>query len=312
MFAFTAKPVVDQFKKKFVEDWVEIQRQFETKKRSINSEKTGKETLNIPMALVETYKERTGKTLEDAVKGNKEFEGKLSCTAGRLRVDCSIMRSWYKESCENLVKHVKNLLAQKSSAGTKTILLVGGFSESPMLQDAIRNNFKDKRLIVPEEAGLAVLKGAVLFGHDPVTITSRIAKCSYGIRVYRDFDQSTHPREKLQMIGGRQKCKDVYAKHVELGQELKVGESQVSQRYTPLEADQLSLVFDIYTANEKNPLFVTDCGCSYVGQLEVDVPEYGKDRGVWVKMTFGGTEVTVEAREEKSGRISKASFDFLQ
>lgn len=46
------------------------------------------------------------------------------------------------------------------------LVLVGGFAESPMLQAAITNAFKDKKkVIVPRDAGLAVLKGAVLFGH---------------------------------------------------------------------------------------------------------------------------------------------------
>lgn len=43
--------------------------------------------------------------------------------------------------------------------------MVGGFSESPITLDVVKNAFPTKRVIVPEEAGLAVLKGAVLFGH---------------------------------------------------------------------------------------------------------------------------------------------------
>jgi len=304
--------VFEAFQKDCVEDWVDLQRQFETKKRSITPEKRGKETMNVPMALVETFEKMTKKTAADAVKGNKEFAGKLTWTAGKLRVDCDIMRSWFKESCDNTVRHVGDLFKQKASGGAKTILLVGGFSESPMLQGAIRDNFKDKKLIVPAEAGLAVLKGAVIFGHDPLTIVSRIAKFSYGIRVYRDFIDKVHPANKRQNVGGKVKCKDVFAKHVQKGQELKVGEKQVSQRYTPLEADQLSLVFDIYTSSEADPQFVTDAGCDYIGQLEVDVPDTGKDRGVWVNMIFGGTELIVEAKEEKTQRVSKASFNFLQ
>lgn len=35
--------------------------------------------------------------------------------------------------------------------------------------------FKDKKVIIPEGAGIAVLKGAVIFGHDPSAISER--KC---------------------------------------------------------------------------------------------------------------------------------------
>lgn len=263
---------------------------------------------------METYKRITKRTPEEGISRVNEYSGKVIWVqdSRKMRVDCDIMRGWFTESCNNTVKHIRDLFNQKESEGTKTILLVGGFSESSILQDAIRNAFPDKRLIVPDEAGLAVLKGAVLFGHDPVTIVSRVAKCSYGIRVFRDFDTGKHPTEKREDVGGRIKCKDVFAKHVQLGQELRVGEHQTSQRYTPLDADQLSLIFDIYTSTDKDPQFVTDDGCSYIGQLEVDLPDSGKDRGVWVNMIFGGTELTVEAKNEKTNKISKASFNFLQ
>jgi hypothetical protein len=43
--------------------------------------------------------------------------------------------------------------------------MVGGFSESTILQEHIKKGFPDKNLFIPKEAGLAVLKGAVIFGH---------------------------------------------------------------------------------------------------------------------------------------------------
>ncbi|KAH3833377.1 heat shock 70 kDa protein 12A-like isoform X2 [Dreissena polymorpha] len=305
------KDVFEQFKSTYVEDWVELQRQFELKKRSIEPDKVGKETLQVPVSLSEAYKAIKNADMQTAIEKGP-YAGKIAYTAGKIRVPRDIMREWYKESCENTVKHVKDLFKQDSCKGTANILLVGGFSESHMLQRALTEAFPDKRIVVPEEAGLAVLKGAVLYGHDPITITSRVAKCSYGIRVYRDFVQGTHPNEKKEKFGDRVKCKDVFAKHVTKGQELVVGEPQSKQRYTPLEADQLSLVFDVYISLDPDPKFVTDEGCSQIGKLEVEVPDSGKDRGVWVNMIFGGTEVTVEATEEKTGKKSKATFDFLQ
>ncbi|XP_052791588.1 uncharacterized protein LOC128225721 [Mya arenaria] len=110
----------------------------------------------------------------------------------------------------------------------------------------------------------------------------------------------------------RIKFKDVFARHVKKGQELVAGEPQSSQRYTPLEADQLSLVFDVFTSPEEDPQYVTDVGSVHIGQLEVDVPDSGKERGVWVKMIFGGAELTVHATDEKTQKVSNASFDFLQ
>lgn len=307
----TGKDVIETFKADCLEDWVDILRHFETKKRSINTKKRVRETFKIPLELMKIYTKLTKKEPEEVVEHNKEYEGRLKWTAGKLRIDGEIMKGWFAESCRNTIKHISDLLGDKSCSGTDTILLVGGFSESSVLHEAVKESFKDKRLIVPDEAGLAVLKGAVMFGYDPVIISSRVAKCSYGIRVYRDFDERKHPKNKREQIGGKIKCKDVFALHVKKGQELIVGDSQSSQRYTPLEADQMSLIFDVYTSTQENPQFVTDESCTYIGQLEVDIPGSGKERGVWVNMVFGGTELVVKGKDEKTGKESKAHFDFL-
>lgn len=45
-------------------------------------------------------------------------------------------------------------------------MTVGGFSESELVQMAVRNRFgADRKSIIPDESMLAVLKGTVLFGH---------------------------------------------------------------------------------------------------------------------------------------------------
>ncbi|XP_060565801.1 heat shock 70 kDa protein 12A-like [Ruditapes philippinarum] len=310
----TGEKTYKRFKTEAAEDHIDLLREFETKKRGVVAGKTGKETIKIPVRLADLYKEDTGKLFKDRISEIPDFKDKVKWLSDKIRIDMGIVKSWYDESCKNTVKHIKTIFQDTKSQGVDTILLVGGFSESPMLQEAIRSSFQDKRLIIPEEAGLVVLKGAVIFGHNPITIVSRVAKCAYGIRVYRDFKAGVHPENKKVQVGKRVKCKDVFACHVKKGQELVVGEVQSKQRYTPLEADQMTLIFDLYTSTKEDPQYVTDADCSYLGQLEVEVPDLsgGKDRGVFVKLIFGGTEVVVEGEDEKTKKVTKATFDFLQ
>lgn len=302
------------FQLKAAEDLIDLYREFETKKRNVVAGKKGRETIKIPVRLSEIYEEEAHKTIKTRVSEIPELNGKVSWMGDKVRLDMEIVKSWYDESCQNIVKHIKEMFKHPKSAGVNTILLVGGFSESPMLQDALKENFKDKRIIIPEDAGLVVLKGAVLYGHNPVTIVSRVAKCSYGVCVYRDFKEGIHPEDKKIVIGKKVKCKDVFALHVKKGQELVVGEVQCEQRYSPAYADQSSLYFDVYTSIKEEPQFVTDTDCTYVGRLEVEVPDpsSGKRRGVIVRMIFGGTEVTVEGIDEITKEVTKTSFDFLQ
>ena len=68
-----------------------------------------------------------------------------------------------------------------------TIVMVGGFSESRCLQREISRAFPNKYLVIPEDPGLAVVKGAVIYGHDPKAIVSRIARYTYGVEMAQSF-----------------------------------------------------------------------------------------------------------------------------
>jgi hypothetical protein len=70
----------------------------------------------------------------------------------------------------------------------KMIVLVGGFSGCKIIQENIKSFFPSHRVIVPEDAELAVLKGAVLFGHKPDYIVARIARYTYGVKTRRKFN----------------------------------------------------------------------------------------------------------------------------
>jgi len=140
-----------------------------------------------------------------------------------MQIDGGILRGFFDDSCDRTIGHIRDVLRQPAGKGVDTILLVGGFSESPLLQEKIKSFFKDKRIIIPPDAGLAVLKGAVMFGHDPLIIKSRVAKCSYGISIYGDFDPTIHPPSKKVIHKGVTKCKDIFAPHVKKGEELLVG-----------------------------------------------------------------------------------------
>jgi hypothetical protein len=55
--------------------------------------------------------------------------------------------------------------------GVRFLFLVGGFAESPMLQRAAQNALGQTcRIIIPQDVGLTILKGAVLFGLDPTVV----------------------------------------------------------------------------------------------------------------------------------------------
>lgn len=51
-------------------------------------------------------------------------------------------------------------------------MLVGGFSESEVVQSIFKDSFPKNNVLIPMEAGVAVLKGAVIYGFDSSIVQS--------------------------------------------------------------------------------------------------------------------------------------------
>lgn len=301
--------VMKIFKTKHTGDELELFREFETKKRTITGDCSSKVTLRMPFQLNETFDEEFGTSLKDHIKQTC-FKGKMNWTGDKLKVDPNIIRGLFELSANSIVEHVRDLLKEEACRNVSTFLMVGGFSECILIQDAIRKNFPGKRVIIPEDAGLAVVKGAVLFGHNPLTIISRKAKYTYGISTTRKF-QPGDPVDKRIIVNCREKCSGVFSKHVEVNQTVPVGEALETQTYTPLYADSKSVVVKIFTSSDEYPEYTSDPSCNYLGKIDVPLsPGSNENTIIEVKMTFGDTELAVEASEE-NGRPLLATFDFL-
>jgi hypothetical protein len=67
------------------------------------------------------------------------------------------------------------------------IILVDGFANCEILQRKVQQQFSSIRVIVPVDEGLAALLVAVLFGHSPLVITSRVTRKTYGVIVDDPF-----------------------------------------------------------------------------------------------------------------------------
>ena len=312
LIGIVGKEVYPKFMKQETEDWIDLWRMFEFKKKTVDPAKKDKVNMKLPPTLMELYKKETKQDIRDKI-AESEYSGKIIFAGGdKVRYEATLIQSLFKESVEKTVTHVKSLLQDKNARDVKAILMVGGFSESPMLQDAIKKAFPRLKIIIPKEASSAILRGAVIFGHNPTSITQRILKRTYGVQCYFDFDEAVHDEKyKIQRDTGL-KCK-MFGKHVEKGQSVKVGEALPEKGYVPNSQDQETITFPIYASDLKDPKY-TDQGCQYLGELEVDISDISgdlRDRAVFVKLIFGDTEIKATARIEKTGQVVSASFDFL-
>ena len=92
------------------------------------------------------------------------------------------------------------------------MFLVGGFSESPILEEIFRKEFgrDGLRIIKPKDSELAILKGAVLFGLKSDQIESRVLKLSYGVEERQWFDPDIHDEKHRYIFGSDDLCGEIF------------------------------------------------------------------------------------------------------
>ena len=164
------KETIKQFEEKHRDDFFDLLRDFEVKKKTIKPQMDDKITFKIPIALHETYREVNKKDFSRNLMGKEELSQVVTFAGDKLRIQPDKVKALFTETCEQIVSHLETIFSLPEIQEVGTILMVGGFSESPMLQELIKKSFTNKKVIIPIDAGLAVLKGAVIYGHSVPSI----------------------------------------------------------------------------------------------------------------------------------------------
>ena len=214
----------------------------------------------------------------------------------KLYISADFFTSFFQTSIENIVYKVKSLLNEPSVSGTSAILLVGGYSESKLLQNAIRSVFSDYNLLIPQQAGTVVLKGAVIFGYEPYIISERVCRFTYSVGVCRIFEDGKHDPKKKFFAEGETYCDDIFNKFVQKGEIVKLGKVQGDHVLVPIYSDQTSMNVSVHTCTRMSPMYTTDEGCNQLGHVFVKIEDISvskNQRKVKVSFTFGDTEIKV-------------------
>jgi len=289
-----------------------MQQDFEIKKRNLK-EDSEKVTVRLSVELMDHLRENTESTLKELIE-SAGYSDRIATRGDKLFFKAWFIKEMFRPSIQSIIRHVEEVL-QKPNVDNRVnkILMVGGFSESPVVREAIKEAFSSRICVVaPAEPGLAVLKGAVLFGHSPSAISTRVSRYTYGVAVTTDFNPNMHAQSSLFVDqNGRQLCRDVFSKIVTTGENVdsddwQLREYVIMDRMRPLD-------IAVYASEADNPILVTDPGTHRLGVIEVKKPIGGWRSGAKLKveMMFGGTELSVRATEVQTQIQQEASFDFL-
>ncbi|XP_052816570.1 heat shock 70 kDa protein 12A-like isoform X2 [Mya arenaria] len=295
------REVMWRFQNEEMADYFDILREFETKKRTITSETKGPVYFRVSAALREIHDEVGEKSVNEMLAEMK-IKDDVSYRRDKLRVSAYIVRSWFSESIDETVQHVLYLLSEASMKKQTTIIIVGGYGECKLVSDEMKNAITSKKIIVPDECGLAVLKGAVQFGHQPKLITFRVAKYTYGFKVKRVSETD----------GCKNIIDNVFRKVVEINEVVKIDRRIPAPGQQFLSMDEQSEI-SIFISSDPNPAFVTDESCSLIGNLHLGQAKSQRraDNEVSVEFLFGETELEVIVRTLSDNCEKKCVVDCL-
>ncbi|XP_060594826.1 heat shock 70 kDa protein 12A-like isoform X2 [Ruditapes philippinarum] len=301
--------VYNTFKRTETEDWLDIWRDFEVKKRLVAPNKTARINMKFPLSFGRTYERCTKGKLLDAIEASK-YADDIQFGEDKIRFSASLFKSLFECSINKVISHVSTLLRDENVSKIKTILMVGGYSESTLLQHSIRSEFSDINVVIPIGASSTILRGALVYGHSPVSIRERVLKYTYGVETTDPFIEGTDPEHLKVKTATGVRCR-VFSKHVEKGQVVKCNEPQVEKPYVTQHKFQSNVAFDIFATEQCNPKYTTEC--SLIGNLKFHLPDPEEQPGreIIVSMTLSGTEIIVKAVDKKTGKDTSVFINFL-
>ena len=294
------------YRKQSPSDWLCLMNEFEGKKRGERILDSKVMTnIRLPRSFVSLANQswRSRFSERDVKLKNNEY----------LALSSGVMRKLFVPVIEDIKKHLKSLQRNPHLSKLKTMLLVGGFADSALLQKEIKSEFsRNFRVLIPNHAAIAVVQGAVMFGKNPSKITERVMRTTYGASCVRDFQPGVHREEKKFIADGIEKCDDLFSLFVKEHATVRIGE-KITKIYTPCRAASDNMACYFYATSNPDAEYVTDPRMTKIGSVKVLSPDTwrGKDRKFEVSMYFGRTEITAAAKDVSSGNVARTILDFL-
>lgn len=295
--------------------YLDIFRGFESIKRKLYPDST--DTYGILFAigeLDEICKRVEKKTLEEMLK---DKDG-MYLKSGRLYIDIKTLHQCFEPSIEELLSHIKSVMDKPKTNDISMVFLVGGSADSKMIQFKVAYALKEHavKVVIPPDAQLVVLKGAVLFGHTPTIIMSRILRFSYGTKVCMEFDPEVHKKEKKFTIDGKDMCRDCFSVILKAGTEVKLGHVEAGV-YSTSSPFQLIAAVEVFCSPLEEVQYIDDEQCFKLGEINVCLLEglikneenEPRNHTIFVMYIFGNTELQLTAIDDASRKRISCYLD---
>ncbi|CAK8698570.1 unnamed protein product [Clavelina lepadiformis] len=302
---------ISTFQRKRPIGWVDMMIAWESRKRSTTPDRTSPLNVALPFSFIDLHRKIRGFSVETAIRNLSDSNIKWS-PQGMLRISSSLMQDLFAPTLNAITTHVTSHLNKTISH----IFLVGGFVDSPMLQRAVRNAVGNRvKVIIPPDASLTILKGAVLFGLDPTAVRMRTSHMTYGVGVLNRYVTALHPTSKMLTRGSDVWCKDVFDAYVKSGDVIALGDV-VQRSYAPVRPNQTEIVINFYSCPRPKIQFIDEHDVIKCATLRIKLPVAHamppmRRRELRISMMFGDTEIKIDCVDVTTGSRADARADFL-
>ncbi|KAI8090649.1 hypothetical protein BDF21DRAFT_333175 [Thamnidium elegans] len=152
-----------------------------------DNDKDGYNDIKLPTERPIPYDRKTGKYM-------------LRESRTEIRVMDTVMKEEiFDPIIDNIIRLINKQIkqAKDDSREIKSIILIGGFSRNPYLQNRIKNHYHNLYgICVPAEGVAAISHGAVSYGLNPRMVTTRLAGQSVALEVQAPFETKNENKYK--------------------------------------------------------------------------------------------------------------------
>ncbi|CAC5406609.1 unnamed protein product [Mytilus coruscus] len=305
------KTTMNSLKKESPLAYLDLVREFESVKRTVVETSKKKVTMTIPFVALDKMCQKVREKDLQYLLETSSYSKDIKLVHDKIRINVEFFKELFKPSIDGVTSLVKEIFRNKSLKDVTHLLLVGGFSECQLIQDAVRQEFPQKRVIIPEEAGLSVLKGAVLFGHKPNYIQSRVVPCSYGVKTNVPWHEQKYDRKHYKVMEGEERCDNIFSMIVAKDECVEAGMIVKKSFFTPYKhQDKMDIM--VYVSEETTPEYVDDDRCTWLCTPTITFSDTCEERR-WVDVEFvlGNTEIDLKAHDRNSGKAISAKFNLI-
>lgn len=154
------KGIMKLFAKDNMKEYLTLLRNFDAKRFE---ESRPIVRINVPLSLDALIQKKYGYGIKKALQITM-YKDRVTYEQNKLCIPRSVFKTFFQNTINNVSKFIEEILPKTDA---KDVIIIGRFADCKLVKDSLLERFKTYRIVIPPEAGLAVLKGAVYFGHIP-------------------------------------------------------------------------------------------------------------------------------------------------